>query len=110
MAARSDDALLGGLGVAYAFRTAQVESGRVPTFILNKLKEGPAKHIKNNAYKYQKKLDREIARIRRIQTLQQRGVALSGTAIASAMISLGTLAARVAYTYIFCTEGEPCNA
>ena len=67
-------------------------------------------HIKNNAYKYQKKLDREIARIRRIQTLQQRGVALSGTAIASAMISLGTLVARVAYTYIFCTEGEPCNA
>ena len=56
------------------------------------------------------RLDREIARIRRIQTLQQRGVALSGTAIASAMISLGTLAARVAYTYIFCTEGEPCNA
>ena len=58
-------------------------------------------HIKTNAYKYQQKLDRELARIRRIQTLQARAVALSGTAIASGLIGLSGLGSRIAYRYIY---------
>ena len=97
----TDAELLQGLGVAHALREARIESGRVPTFILSELKQGPAKHIKANAYKYQQKLDRELARIRRIQTLQARLVALSGTAIASVFIGLSSLCSRIAYQFIY---------
>ena len=97
----TDAGLLRGLGVAHVFRDARIESGRVPTFILSELKQGPAKHIKAYAYKYQQKLDRELARIRRIQTLQARLVALSGTAIASVFIGLSSLGSRIAYQFIY---------
>jgi len=97
----TDDELLKGLGVAYAFKDAVIESGRVPAFILSQLKQGPGKHIKVNAYKYQQKIDRELARIRRIMTLQSRLVALSGTAIASVFIGLSSLGSQVAYSYIY---------
>ena len=97
----TDDAALKGLGIAYVFREAAIESGRVPAFILRELKQGPGVHIKTNAYKYQQKLDRELARIRRIQTLQARAVALSGTAIASGLIGLSSLGSRIAYRYIY---------
>ena len=53
--------------------------------------------MKNNAYKYQRKIDRELARIGRIQTLQARVVTLAGTAIASVFIGLSSLASQVAY-------------
>ena len=46
-------------------------------------------------------LDRELARIRRIQTLQARLVALSGTAIASVFIGLSSLGSRIAYQFIY---------
>ena len=97
----TDDAALKGLGVAHVFRDAEIESGRVPAFILRELKQGPGVHIKTNAYKYQQKLDRELARIRRIQTLQARLVALSGTAIASVFIGLSSLGSLIAYEFIY---------
>ena len=100
----TDDKALKGLGAAFQFRDAVIQSGRVPAFILSQLKHGPGKHIKANAYKYQQKLDRELARIRRIQTLQARLVALSGTAIASVLIGLSSLGSRIAYEYIYGTE------
>ena len=97
----TDDAALKGLGVAHVFRDAVIESGRAPAFILRELKQGPGVHIKTHAYKYQQKIDRELARIRRIQTLQARAVALSGTAIASGLIGLSGLGSRIAYRYIY---------
>ena len=97
----TDAAALKGLGVAHVFRSAEIESGRLPAFILRELKQGPGVHIKTYAYKYQQKLDRELARIRRIQTLQARLVALSGTAIASVFMGLSSLGSRIAYQFIY---------
>ena len=44
-------------------------------------------HIRANGYSYRKKINLELARIRRVRDLQMRGVALVGTAIAAALIS-----------------------
>ncbi len=52
-------------------------------------------------YRYQKKINHEIACIRRVQQLQQRMVALMGTAIASLFISMGTFASRVLYAVLY---------
>ena len=44
-------------------------------------------HIRANGYRYRKKINLELARIRRVRDLQMRGVTLVGTAIAAALIS-----------------------
>ena len=44
-------------------------------------------HIRANGYRYRKKINLELARIRRVRDLQWRGVTLVGTAIAAALIS-----------------------
>eukprot|EP00966_Prymnesium_polylepis_P246799 5707571-Prymnesium_polylepis.1 len=49
--------------------------------------------IKSNAYRYQHKIDWELARIGRIQTLQQRAVGLLGTLIISTSIDGGDVLA-----------------
>ena len=56
----TDDSVLHGLGVAHALRDALIDSGRVPPFLLSKLKQGPGKHIKTYAYQYDQKLAREV--------------------------------------------------
>ena len=57
--------------------------------------------MKANAYEYQRKINRELARIRRIQVLQARMVALTGTALASALIGISNFGARVAYMHAY---------
>ena len=44
-------------------------------------------HIRTHGYRYRKKINLELARIRRVRDLQWRGVTLVGTAIAAALIS-----------------------
>ena len=89
-AVATDKAVLSGLGGAHLFKDAVMESGpgQVPNELLIQLKQGPGKHIKNNAYAYRHKIDAELTKIGRIRSLQQRAVALTGTAIIS--VSVGT--------------------
>ena len=65
--------------------------------MLLKLKQGPAKHIKNHAYAYRRKVDAELTKIGRIRDLQQRAVALTGTAIIAASVSTGNVLGRLYY-------------
>ena len=89
-AVATDEAVLTGLAGAHLFKDAVMESGpgQVPNELLVQLKQGPGKHIKSFAYAYRHKIDAELTRIGRIRGLQQRAVALTGTAIIS--VSVGT--------------------
>ena len=52
-----------------------------------RLSKAAGGHIRANGYSYRKKINLELARIRRVRDLQMRGVTLVGTAIAAALIS-----------------------
>ena len=61
--------------------------GEVPNDIVTLLGKGPSAHIRNEAYKYHKKIDAEVARVRRIREIQVRFVAFIGTAFAAALLA-----------------------
>ena len=54
---------------------------------------------------YRKKIDLETTRINRIRSLQQRAVALVGTAIVAAFVSTGNVLGQLYYNLIL-TNGE----
>ena len=92
-------AVFAGLGAAHLLKDAVIKSGpgQVPNELLHQLKQGPGKHIKNHAYTYRHKLDAELTRIGRIRELQRRAVALTGTAIVAAFVSIGNVLGRFYY-------------
>ena len=93
----TDESVLTGLGFAHALRDTVIKQGQVPNELLLQLKQGPGRHIKNKAYAYRRKIDAEITKIGRIRDLQQRAVALTGTAIVAAFVSTGNVLGRVYY-------------
>ena len=74
-----------------------IKHGHTPTELLQALKQGPAKHVKYNAYAYRRTIDAELTRVGRIRDLQQRTVALAGTAIVAAFVSAGNVVGRLYY-------------
>ena len=52
----TDESVLTGLAAAHLFKDAVIKSGQVPNELLLQLKQGPAKHIKNHAYAYRRKV------------------------------------------------------
>ena len=58
------------------------------------------KHIRTNAYKYRKRLDYELARVRRVKEIQNRVVAFLGAAIVATMIGLANVLGRMYYDVI----------
>ena len=93
----TDEAVFKGLAAAHLLKGAVIKSGQVPNELLLQLKQGPGKHIKNHAYTYRHKLDAELTKIGRIRDLQQRAVALTGTAIIAAFVSIGNVLGRFYY-------------
>ena len=87
--------MLTGLAAAHLLKDAVIKTGQVPTEVLLQLKQGPAKHIKNHAYAYRRKVDAELTKIGRIRDMQQRAVALTGTAIIAASVSTGKVLGRL---------------
>ena len=49
-------AVFAGLGAAHLLKDAVIKSGQVPNELLLQLKQGPGKHIKNQAYTYRHKV------------------------------------------------------
>ena len=85
----ADAEVLKGLGMANALREAVCdENGKPPDYLTYLLKDGPGKHLKEYTYTYRKRLNIEIARINRVQVLQERVVGFWGAVILSAMIAL----------------------
>ena len=78
-----------------------ITAGEAPDGLLFQLKQGPGKHIKAHAYRYQRKIDQELARIERIKTLQQRAIGLLGTLIISASIGIANFVSRRVYDDVY---------
>ena len=96
----TDESVLAGLAAAHLLKDAVIKSDQVPNELLLQLKQGPGKHIKNQAYAYRHKLDAELTKIGRIRDLQQRAVALTGTCIIAAFVSIGNVLGRFYYDAI----------
>jgi len=60
--------------------------------VLIQLNKGPGKHIRDNAYKNIKCMEKDLSTIQRIQANQDRMIALIGLAITSAFISVSNVA------------------
>ena len=71
--------------------------GTAPTTLLSLLSQGPGEHIRRSAFRYQRMLDGELVRIRRIKELQWRAVTLTGSAIVAAMIGVANFVSRLVY-------------
>jgi len=69
-------------------------NGDLPSSLLIQLNEGPGNHIRDNAYKYIKRMEKDLSMIQRIQAYQDRMVALIGLAITSAFIGVSSVAAN----------------
>ena len=107
-AVTADNAAFKGLGAAHLFRDAVIKQGRVPTELLLQLKQGPGKHMKKHAYAYRKKIDSEMTRIARIKDLQQRAVALTGTALVAVFVGISNVLGQLYLTVL--QSGTPVLA
>ena len=94
-----------GLGAARLLKDAVYETGQVPSELLLRLKQGPGKHIKNHAYTYRNRIDSELTKISRIRDLQQRVVALAGTALVAAFVGASNVLGQLYYD-VLQTNGE----
>ena len=56
--------------------------------------------VPTGRYAYRKKIDAELSKIGRVRDLQKQAVALLGTFIVAALVSIGNLLARVYYDVI----------
>ena len=71
----ADEKVLKAIGAAVQMSETV---GEVPNDVITLLSEGPSAHIRNEAYKYHKKIDAELARVR-IREIQVGVVAFIGT-------------------------------
>ena len=99
-------AVLSGLAAAHLFKDAVIKQGQVPNMLLLQLKQGPGKHIKAHAYQYQRKIDLELGRIRRVKDLQVRMVGLVATGIAAVAIGVSNFFSRLVYESVHQRGGE----
>lgn len=93
----ADDKVLQAIGAVEQLRKTV---GTVPTDVLTLLNEGPSAHIRSNAYKYRKMIDRELARVRRVKDIQWRLVGGLATGAAAALVAAGNVVGRIYYDTI----------
>ena len=90
----ADSAVVEAVGAAKPFIELD---GELPAAIMVKLTKGPADHIRKNAYKYVKLLEKNLTMITKIQETQARMIALIGAAITAALVSVGNFVARLGH-------------
>ena len=94
----TDDAVLSGLGAAHVLRNAAY-TGAPPQEMLQQLKQGPGKHMKENAYRYRRTLDGELASIRRIYELKDRTFQALWAVFAAGMIGVFGFISRMLWGF-----------
>ena len=95
----ADKEIRNALGAAQQLK--EIASARdPPAGLLKLLKQGPGAHLKAHYYEYVKAIKTEIAHVQRIQDLQQRVVALLGTAIISISVGIANFLSTIIYNYI----------
>ena len=76
----NDLPVIEGLGAAFQFLKV---SGEVPDEVMTMLNEGPANHIRRNAFAYHQKINRELFGIKRVKDIRAGMVAaISGFTMA----------------------------
>ena len=95
----SDDGVRKGLGAAEQFTGID---GSPPRGLLKLLKQGPGKHMKENAYRYKKQIAAEIAHIERIKNLQTQATAYAVSGIIVLGSTVGPFVASMFYNYMSC--------
>ena len=98
----ADEKVLKAIGAAVQMSET---NGEVPNDIVTLLSKGPGAHIRNEAYKYHKKIDTELARVRRIREIPVGVVAFIGTAFAAALLAGGNVIGRV-YNQLMIADGR----
>ena len=91
----SDDELLKAIGAGRAL--VHIVADKAPATLVSLINERAGKKIRSSAYGYLRVIEKELAIIRRTKDHQERGVALLGAGIASAMIGITTTLGRVYY-------------
>jgi len=71
--------------------------GNMPPALLPPLNLGPGVHIREHAYAYTQRLDKELTVIKTLKEYQARIIAIMGAAITAAFISFGNFVATYAY-------------
>ena len=95
-----DDELLEAIGKVHQFSEANLDEA-AKEVMMRWLRKGPSSHLKNHAYEYRRKLDMELALIKRLKELQVRAVALLGSALVAVFIGAANLLARFLYGHYF---------
>jgi hypothetical protein len=98
-----DDALLQGIGRVHQFSEANLDEIGEKDMIMA-MRKGPGQHLKSHAYEYRRKVDTELAQIKRLKEWQSRAFALFGTALVAVLIGAANLLARVLYAKYFVEE------
>lgn len=93
----ADPKLVAGLGAGIAMLNMQ---GTVPSDLLTELNQGPGVHIRQNAFRYHKALDRELMRIRRVREIKQNLVTLVGSSFVAVLVGVANFLSRLAYNAV----------
>ena len=88
----ADVEVLKAVGAADQFRKTL---GDVPNDIVTLLSEGLSAHIRGHAYKYRKKLNAELARVRRVKEIQLGVITSTSTSAAAALLAAGNVIGRM---------------
>ena len=90
----SDEKVLEALG---ASKVLMQTDGEAPAGLVRYIAQGPGAHIRKHGYGYTKRLNKEIAIIRRVKELQVRAVAGLGTLLVATAVAVGNYFSRVMY-------------
>ena len=123
-----DDALLKGIGRVHQLHSAVLDDTTRNEMVME-LRKGPGQHLKDHAYEYRRKLDTELALIKRktqlfmhqslsyfmsltgqclgagLKELQVRAFALAGSALVAAMVGGANFLERVLYAKYYTDDG-----
>ena len=105
----ADEKVRKALGGALQLKDIDTTDKSQP-LLLKMLKQGPGKHIKTHYYEYTKVIKKEMARIRHIQDLQARVVALIGTGIGAVLVGIANFTSTIFYNKITYEQYFPSDA
>ena len=97
----SDVKVLEALGAAKALM--HIEGDAPPAALVTIIAQGPGAHIRKHAYRYTKRIAKELVLIRRVKELQSRAVTGLGTVLVATSVAVGNYFSRVMYDGV--TEG-----
>ena len=81
-------------------------NGDPPAALVTMIAQGPGAHIRKHAYRYTKRIAKELVLIQRVKQLQSRAVAALGTLLVAMTVSVGNYFSRLTYDAATNGSGE----